>query len=439
VDTNSYTPRESLYAKAVKDQSRLSVTSIIPKDTILMAIDNIRANKFRSVLTVLGVVIGVMVVIVIASILTGMRSSIVKYIEEYGTNNIYAFHLSTGIQAGPRDRSEWARKPLKMEDGQAILEQADAVDDVSAQLFIWQIDRTLHYKGTTFKQGQLSGVTSNFATTSNISLSEGRFINEIDDNHRRDVIVIGVNAAEALFPNRTRIVGEKIMMAGNEFEIIGVLEKRKSGMFGESEEDGAIYIPLRTAQKLSPRSEFLFLMIRAKSGQIFTALDQVEGILRKQRGVKYNDPNNFDLNTADRIIQQFDNITQVVGLIAIAISSVGLLVGGIGVMNIMLVSVTERTAEIGVRKAIGARRGDIVWQFLFEAMTLTFFGGVIGVILAVIASQIIIAFVPSLPASIPMWAVIAGLVVSVLVGLVFGVLPARKASKLDPIECLRYE
>ncbi|MEW6129701.1 MAG: ABC transporter permease [Acidobacteriota bacterium] len=437
--SNSFTPRETLYANAVQESSRLSITSIIPKDTILMAIDNIRANKFRSFLTVLGVVIGVVVVIVVASLLTGMRSSIVKYIEEYGTNNIYAFHLSTGIQAGPRDRSEWARKPLKLEDAQAILEQADAVEDVSAELFIWQIDRTLNYKGTTFKQGRLSGVSPNFATTSNISLSEGRFINEIDDQHRREVMVIGVDAAEALFPNRSRITGEKVMMAGSEFEIIGVLEKRKSGMFGESEEDGAIYIPLRTAQKLSPRSEFLFLMIRAKSGQIYTALDQVEGILRKQRGVKYNDPNNFDLNTADRIIQQFDNITQVVGLIAIAISSVGLLVGGIGVMNIMLVSVTERTAEIGVRKAIGARRGDIVWQFLLEAMTLTFFGGIVGVVLAVIVSQIIIVIFPTLPASIPLWAVVAGMVVSVLVGLIFGVLPARKASRLDPIECLRYE
>ncbi len=439
MEENLFVPKEKLYAKAANDSSRIHITSIIPKDTILMAIDNIRANKFRSVLTVLGVVIGVVVVIVVASILTGMRSSIVKYIEEYGTNNIYAFHLSTGIQTGPRDRREWARKPFKMEDAQAIIEQADAVEDVSAQLFIWQIDKTLNYKGVTYKEGRLSGVTANFATTSNISLSEGRFLNEIDDQHRRDVIVVGVDAAEALFPNRSRIVGEKVMMAGSEFEIVGVLEKRKSGMFGESEEDSAIFIPLRTAQKLSPRSEFLFFMIRAKSGQIFTALDQVEGILRKQRGVKYNDPNNFDLNTADRIIQQFDSITQVVGLIAIAISSVGLLVGGIGVMNIMLVSVTERTAEIGVRKAIGARRGDIVWQFLFEAMTLTFFGGIIGVILAIIVSQIIITFVPALPASIPMWAVITGLVVSVLVGLVFGVLPARKASRLDPIECLRYE
>jgi putative ABC transport system permease protein len=183
----------------------------------------------------------------------------------------------------------------------------------------------------------------------------------------------------------------------------------------------------------------MMLIIRARSGQLKQALDQVEDILRRQRSVKYADKNNFDLQTADRFIEQFDSITAMVGLVAIALSSVGLLVGGIGVMNIMLVSVTERTAEIGVRKAIGARRRDITNQFLFEAMTLTFLGGVLGVLLAVAVSQIIILIFPSLPASIPMWAVITGLVVSAAIGLIFGVWPARKAARLDPIEALRYE
>jgi putative ABC transport system permease protein len=181
------------------------------------------------------------------------------------------------------------------------------------------------------------------------------------------------------------------------------------------------------------------LNIRARSGQLRTALDQVEDVLRRQREVKYNEPNNFDLSTVDRLIQQFDGIFATVGIIAIAISSIGLLVGGIGVMNIMLVSVTERTKEIGVRKAIGARGKDIVRQFLFEAMTLTFLGGILGVVMAVAASYIVMFFVPTLPASIPMWAVITGLTVSVAIGLIFGVWPARRASRLDPIEALRYE
>jgi putative ABC transport system permease protein len=413
--------------------------SFVPRETLRMALDNIRAHKVRSFLTTLGIVIGVLVVIVIASILTGVRSSIIKYVEQYGTNNIYAFHLSTGPSMGPRDRSEWSRKPLTLEDREAILFQADAVEDVAAQLFTWRIDRKLTYKGTTYSQTQLSGVTENFAAATNISLNEGRFISEIDDKHRREVMVIGVAVAEALFPLQNSVVGSKIGMAGKEFEVIGVLEKRRNGVFGESEEDNAVFIPVRTAKKISPRSDDLFLMIRAKSGQMHTALDQAEAILRRQRGVPYDQPNNFDLSTADRMIEQFDSITGAIGLVAIAISSVGLLVGGIGVMNIMLVSVTERTAEIGIRKAIGAKRGDIVSQFLYEAMTLTFLGGILGVIFAVLISQMIGLLLPDLPASIPMWAVIAGLSVSIFVGLVFGVWPARKASRLDPIECLRYE
>jgi putative ABC transport system permease protein len=414
-------------------------STFLPKETLLMAFDNIRAHKFRSFLTVLGIIIGVVVVIVVASLLTGMRNSIVKYVEQYGTNNIYAFHLTTGPSMGPRDRSERSRKPLTIEDGEAIRNQADAVEDVACQLFVWQIDRTLSYKGLTYKEARLSGVSANFAKATNISINEGRFLNEIDDQHRREVMVIGIGVAEALFPRQSNVVGLKVVMGGHEFEVIGVLEKRKNGVFGESEEDNAVFIPVRTAKKMSPQSEYLFLMIRAKSGQLRFAFDQAEAVLRRQRGLKFNDRNNFDLNTADRMIEQFDNITAAVGLIAIAISSVGLLVGGIGVMNIMLVSVTERTAEIGVRKAIGARRGDIVLQFLFEAMTLTFFGGLLGVAIAIGVSQIIMLFLPSLPASIPLWAVIAGLAVSIFVGLVFGVWPARKASRLDPIECLRYE
>jgi putative ABC transport system permease protein len=190
---------------------------------------------------------------------------------------------------------------------------------------------------------------------------------------------------------------------------------------------------------MSPGSDFMMLIIKAHTGQLPQALGQVTEVLRRQRGVKYSDPDNFDLNTADRFVEQFDSITAAIGLIVIAISGVGLLVGGIGVMNIMLVSVTERTHEIGIRKAIGARRKDIVTQFLLEAMTLTFLGGVLGVILAIMVAQIIMLLLPDLPATIPIWAVVTGLVVSVAIGLVFGVWPARKASRLDPIEALRYE
>ena len=228
-------------------------------------------------------------------------------------------------------------------------------------------------------------------------------------------------------------------MGDRTFEVVGVLDKRKNAFLGENDEDNAIYVPFKTVRQLAPGQRWMMLLIQAKTGMVHKAVDQVEGVLRRQRGVRLNDPNNFDLGTADRFISEFDSITKLAGLIAIAMSSVGLLVGGIGVMNIMLVSVTERTPEIGVRKALGARSRDITMQFLCEAMTLTLLGGLAGVLLAITISQILILLIPSLPASPPMWAVAAGLIVSIVVGLLFGVWPARKASRLDPVECLRYE
>lgn len=408
-----------------------------------MALDSVRAHKFRSFLTVLGIVIGVMTAITIASILTGLRQNIVAMIEEYGTNNIYAFHLSTGPRTG-EDRSERTRKPLTVDDAETIQAQASAVDEVAlvapnVGYSGGPFDDNITYQGHNYRWGNTQGVSANYADVSNITLKEGRFISELDDQQRGNVMVIGVNAADALFPGQNEIAGTKVRMGGLNFEIVGVLEKRKAGFFGENEEDNAVFIPFRTAQKVAPARGYLLLVIRGRSGQVTEALTQAEEILRRRRNVKFGDPNNFDIKTADKFIEQFDSITAMVGLIAIAISSLGLLVGGIGVMNIMLVSVTERTKEIGVRKALGARRKDIVRQFLFEAMTLTFLGGIMGVVLAVGISRIVMLLVPSLPASIPSWAVIAGLSVSIGVGLIFGVWPARKASRLDPIECLRYE
>jgi putative ABC transport system permease protein len=408
-----------------------------------MALDSVRGHKFRSFLTVLGIVIGVMTAICIASILTGMRQNIVSMIEDYGTNNIYAFHLSTGPRTG-EDRSERTRKPLTVADAETIKAQAPAVEDIA-----WvapnvgygggPFDDNITYQGRNYRWGNTQGVSPNHAELTNVALTEGRYITELDDAQRANVMVIGVNAAEALFPGMTNIAGTQVRMGGYNFEVIGVLEKRKAGFFGENEEDNAVYIPFRTAQKVAPAKGYVLMIIRGRTGQVTEALTQAEEILRRRRGVKFGDPNNFDIKTADKFIEQFDSITAMIGLVAIAISCLGLLVGGIGVMNIMLVSVTERTKEIGVRKAIGARRRDIVRQFLFEAMMLTFLGGVLGVLLATGISKLIMLLIPSLPATIPTWAVITGLTVSIGVGLIFGVWPARKASRLDPIECLRYE
>jgi len=422
----------------------MALTTSLPTEVLKMALDSIRSNKFRSVLTVLGIVVGVTTAIVVASILTGMRQSIVAIVEDYGTNNIYAFHLTTGFDGGSRD--ERNRKPLTVEDADAIMAQSPAIEDIAlvapgiGNFGAESFDDNIVYEGKNYRRAQTDGVSPNYADISNLTLLEGRFISEADNQNRRNVIVIGVNCAEALFPDEPLgNVGKHVRMNGAIWEIIGVIAKRKAALFGENEEDSKVLLPYRTARKVAPQREYLLQIIKAKKDRVEEALEDAEGILRQRRGVKYGDPNDFDIKSAGDFVKQFDSVTAMVGLVAIAISSLGLLVGGIGVMNIMLVSVTERTKEIGIRKAIGATKGAIVLQFLLEAMTLTFFGGIIGVLLAIGISNLILLLIPSLPASIPLWAVISGLTVSVAVGLIFGVLPARKASKLDPIECLRYE
>lgn len=415
--------------------------SFVTSEALRMAIDNVRAHKLRSFLTVLGVVIGVSVVIVISSILTGMRRNIVRTIEEYGTNNIFAFHLTTGPRVGPRDRTEFRRRPLTPEDGQAILAQAPLAEDVANSAGLWiPGDNAIHFRGEKFRNPQLNGVSANYLEIVTQSLREGRFFTREDDQARRNFIVIGSSISEALFPNHNAL-GSEVLFAGQPFRVIGVLEKKKAGgLVGEEDDNNQAFVPYRTARKIAPQtSEWLMLIIRAKSGQVKETLLQVEEVLRRRRKLRADDDSNFDLSTADRIIQQFDQITAGVGLVAIAISAVGLMVGGIGVMNIMLVSVTERTQEIGVRKALGARARDIVRQFLFEAVTLTALGGALGVTLAFAISGLLRFFLPDLPAEVPAWAVAAGLFVSMGVGLGFGVWPAKRAAALDPVEALRWE
>jgi len=421
----------------------MGFSTTLPREVLKMAIDSIRANKFRSFLTILGIVVGIITAIVVASILTGMRQSIVAIVEEYGTRNIYAFHLSMGD--GPPNRDERNRKPLTDADAEAIRSQSTSIETVAlVNPGIGSnnsaYDDNMTYEGRNYRWALVDGVSTNYDEITNVAIREGRWLTDADDQQRRNVIVIGVDARDALFPNPDQSpVGSVVRMGGDTWVVIGVIEKRKAGFFGENEEDRKVFMPYRTSRKVAPLRQHLLMTIQARDGQLSTAVEEIESILRQRRSVKLEDKNDFDLKTADAFISEMDAIIGPVGLAAIAISCLGLLVGGIGVMNIMLVSVTERTKEIGIRKAIGATKGSIVLQFLLEAMTLTFFGGVIGVVTAIGISNLIMLLVPSLPAQIPPWAVIAALGTSIGVGLIFGVLPARKASRLDPIECLRYE
>jgi putative ABC transport system permease protein len=287
------------------------------------------------------------------------------------------------------------------------------------------------------QNAQFFGVTSNHLRISNVPLADGRFFTDTDDRHRRDVAVIAANVVETIFPHGDP-VGKIIQVDGHAFEVIGSAAKFK-GLVGDNPDDRDVFIPYNTYKKYYPAARDNFLNVMARPGMVDQAIDEVTGVLRRRRHVKPSEPDNFGISTAESLITQFREIIGTVALVMVVISSIGLLVGGIGVMNIMLVSVTERTREIGVRKAIGARRSDISWQFLLEAMTLTGSGGVIGILVGWMFSLLIRTFVPSLPSRVPLWSVVVGFVVATGIGLFFGMWPALKASRLDPIVALRYE
>jgi len=410
-------------------------------ENLWLALDTLRVHKFRSLLTVLGVLIGTTTVIAVASIIEGLDAQLVQAAEQFGTRVIWVYKLQMGAPHR-LTREERLRKPLSYEDAMAIKEQCPAVEEVSVAIFS-QLEEfglppsTAHYKGREMAGAQFMGVDSNYLTIANSNLADGRFFTQTDDLHRRDVTVIAANVVEQLFQHEDP-VGKSISVDGHTFEVIGTLNKFK-GFLGDSPDDRDIFIPYWTYKKLYPASKDHFVSALASRGRMDEAQDEIEGLLRRRRHVKPSDPDNFGIATADSIIVEFRQIISTVGLVMVVISSIGLLVGGIGVMDIMLVSVTERTREIGVRKAVGARRRDIAWQFLLEAITLTGSGGLIGIAIGWLLSFLIRTLVPSLPSTVPLWSVVAGFVVSTSVGLFFGLWPALKAARLDPITALRYE
>jgi putative ABC transport system permease protein len=264
----------------------------------------------------------------------------------------------------------------------------------------------------------------------------GRFLSDADNRHHLPVCVVGEDVQKAWFPN-VDPVGKRIELDGHELEIVGAMERPAASFPGQ--EDRRILLPYFTMQKMYPNARENMLVIIAYEGKIPQAMDEVRGILRQERRLKPNDPDNFDITTSEQMVEEFRNMMSATALVMVILSSIGLLVGGVGVMNIMLVSVTERTREIGVRKAVGARRSDIVAQFLTEAVVLTGVGGLLGIMLGWLLSLGAKLAFPSLPTVIPLWAAVTGVTVSVGVGLFFGIWPAAKAARLDPVEALRYE
>ena len=411
------------------------------RENLLLALDTLRTHKFRSFLTVLGVLIGTTTVIAVTSIMAGLDRQLVDVAEQFGTRTLWVYKLQFGAPHR-LTRDERLRKPLSYEDAMAIKEQSPSTETVSVELFREMTDFglppvTARYKGLDMADALFVGVTADHLRLINATLGAGRFFSEADDLHRRDVAVIGNGVRERFFQNEDPI-GKSILVDGHTLEVIGTLTKFKS-FLGDDQNDKAILIPYNSFKKAYPEAKDNFICVLVTPGKMDQAKDEVTEILRRRRKVKPADPDNFGVSSAESVIGQFRQVISTVALVMVVISSIGLLVGGIGVMNIMLVSVTERTREIGVRKAIGARRRDIIWQFLLEAMTLTASGGVMGILAGWLLSLAIRTFVPSLPSTVPVWSVVAGFTVATSIGLFFGMWPALKASRLDPIAALRYE
>lgn len=404
-----------------------------------MAFDSLKSNKLRSFLTLLGIVIGVMTVIGMVSIIQGLNKSFLSDLESVGSDIIGVAKYEPGIQTGNRSEEERQRKNFTIEDAAALQEECSLVKAVAVDIVVDVFtDFPIKYTNIKVQDAYILGMNEKWPQVLSVYTPvKGRFITESDVNHRAKVCVLGAELNETLFPH-SEAVGKEIRIGPEKFRVVGVLEKRGS-MFGQSR-DNLVGIPISTLMKHFPYDleNLEIIATPTKHGYLQETIEQMINVLRKRRKVPFGKPNDFAIYTQDTLVDLYNQLTGAAYLVMIVISSIGLLVGGIGVMNIMLVSVKERTREIGIRKAIGARSSDILKQFLIEAIFLTGTGGAIGIFIGFAIAFIVKSATP-LPASVTLWSILLGFFVSVSVGLFFGIVPAQKASRVDPIICLRYE
>ena len=407
------------------------------KESAMMALDTLRANKLRSSLTILGVTVGVVTVIFMVSIIQGLNKAFADQIESLGSNTIFVakFEPSFGRPPGPE---ELHRKDLTMDDAEALRREAPSIAGVSP--IHRMLSSTVRYQEKQTDTPILFGVTPYYEFVHSQYVANGRFITDIDMQDRSNICILGVDVKRALFPYEDP-VDKEVRINGNPYRVAGVMEPL-GNFFGQSR-DNSIFVPITTFDKYYPDRPFpeviFFIIVRPVSrAHVKSSIDEMTDILRRRRRVPPGAPNNFGISSQDSLLDVYNQLTGATALVLTSISFVALMIGGIGVMNIMLVSVTERTKEIGIRKAVGATRLNILSQFLIEAVVLTAIGGVFGLLIGEGASLLMNKYSP-LPAYVPLWAIGVGVGISAAVGIIFGLWPAWKAARLDPIEALRWE
>jgi putative ABC transport system permease protein len=415
------------------------IRSKLLAENMKMAFETIRTHKVRSFLTVLGVMIGVTVAILVSSLLLGLENNVQESLNDFGINNLFVFKFDPGFHVGRLTPEERTRKSLTYEDGMAMKEQLSSIKEVSIEAFPKvgqgrQPIRTARNKGHELSNINFSGANAGYAEVQNCRMKDGRFFTEMEDLHRDDVAVIGYNVEQTLYPGESAM-NKPLEINGNVYTVIGILEKKKNTTLGGGDND--ITVPYRSYRKHYPQDDEHFITAMAYPGMKAIAEDQIRTLLRLRRHVPLNKPDNFGISSAEQAGQQFNQIMSGILMLVVSIGSIGLLVGGVGVMNIMLMGVTERTREIGVRKAIGARKRDISFQFITEAVTLTGVGGVIGVVFSLGLSFLVRLI--DWPSYVPIGVIFLSLGVACGVGLFFGIYPAIKAANLDPVVALRYE
>jgi putative ABC transport system permease protein len=413
-------------------------------EILLLALDSLRKNTLRSFLTVLGVVIGVATVIGMSSIISGLNDSIANQIADLGSNLVFVQRIPPTL-GGRLPPEVFSRKKLTLEDAKAIQElpRVEAIAPV-LQYFAINTDAksfSVRYRDKSAKNTIFVGATPEVAVVMNLHLDYGRWINEADHTHSTNVVVLGHDTADTIFQANVSPIDKEVQIEGEPFRVIGVLEKRKDALQGGANpNDNVAEMPIGTFWRLHPeQKDFMFAVKTRSQEDLPRAIGDIEALLRIRRGVPANKEDDFAISTQDTFTDLWRSISSGIFTVMLAISSIALVVGGVGVMNIMLVSVTERTREIGVRKAIGATQQNILMQFLFEAMVLTAVGGIIGIGAGWGIAAVVRTVAPSLPATVSMLWVGVGFGTAVGTGLIFGLYPAYRAAILSPIEALRYE